>query len=68
MAKSDQMSREELQVLRKRVTLQLERLSYWGGGNMTAGRSALKDRAFSDLYALLDEIDFELAELGSKNT
>jgi hypothetical protein len=64
MPDPDQMSREELLAARERVTLQIERLSYRGTYGTIGGDPRAQLRA--ELDAMLQEIDTELAELGSK--
>jgi hypothetical protein len=70
MADPDQMSREELLDARKRITLQIESLSYRGyytGLGTNAGVRNSKTELLTELQTILAEINTELAELDSKN-
>jgi hypothetical protein len=70
MADPDQMSREELLETRKRITLQIENLSYRGyytGLGTHAGVRNSKTELLTQLQAILTEIDTELAERDCKN-
>jgi hypothetical protein len=69
MAEPDQMSREELLAARERVATQLDRLWRVTGYGFHAGvpSRAAKVQLRAELQAILDEIDTELAELGSQN-
>ena len=66
MAKSDQMRREELLAARQNILQELDQLGaisvvQWAG----AAGSVFKEESVERLQAILQEIDLELAELGS---
>ena len=66
MADPDQMNRKELLIAKKRVELQLKRLSYNQIGRGGSPENHTKDDLIERLEDILVEINAELAEMDAK--